>query len=188
MFISFSASAGIITFNDRAAFENYVGSVTVDSLDTTNHYSSSGDLSNDDYSWTMSDYACINSSGCNSYGSGNPFVNGTNDWVWTYGSGQFLMNFGVRAFGLNYANPYNATQAQVGLNGYNSGLNANGSFFGIATDDGSLLTSISYSQFSSYQAFDNVSYAKTIRSVPESSALILFMLGLAGISLIRRKA
>lgn len=190
--LSFNASAAVVVFNDRAAFQNYVGTYTLDTLDTS--ASGSGlDLSNADYSWTMSDYACTNSNGCG-YGVTNPFVNGTNDWVWTYGSGTFNFNFEITAFGLDYVNPYNAVQGQVSLNGLTDGLRPNGSFFGIATDDGSSLGNfIIYGQFTAYQGFDNVTYSTSTSSrqndgqIPEPASLFLLGLGLTGLGLIRRK-
>lgn len=182
-----SASAGVITFNDRDLFESYVGTSVVDDLET-DPGSSVSDLSNDDYSWTMSDYACVNSSGC-SYSGFNPFDDGSNDWVWTYGSGTFNMNFEVTAFGLDYANPYNSDSGAVGLEGFESGSNINGSFFGIATDDGSTLTSIAYLQYGAYQAFDNVTYSITENGVgvPEPHTLAIFSLLLMGANLRRKK-
>ncbi|MDT0628755.1 hypothetical protein [Alteromonas sp. W364] len=177
------SQAAIITFNDRAAFETYVGASTTDDLNT--NLSGSGlDLSNADYSWTMSDYACTDSAGCNLYGSGNPFVSGSNDWVWTYGSGSFNFNFNVTAFGLDYANPFNTTDGSVGLNGFNSGTNTNGSFFGIATDDNTFLgSSISYTQFTQFQAFDNVIYSSNPNGQFEVASAP-GVLGLFGISLL----
>jgi len=182
-----SASAGIVTFNDRGLFESYIGTFVVDNLDTASG-SSSSDLSNDDYSWTMSDYACVNSSGC-SYSGTNPFDEGSNDWVWTYGSGSFEMNFEITAFGLDFANPHNADTGEVGLEGFNSGIKANGSFFGVATDDGSTLNSIAYLQNTSYLGFDNVTYSTTVNGVgvSEPHTLAIFSLLLMGISLRRRK-
>ena len=191
--LSLNASASIITFNDRTAFENYVGSYTLDDLNTDAALDPGADLSNSDYSWSMSDYACVDSSGCDLYTSINPFVNGSNDWVWTYGSGNFEMSFGVTAFGLDYADPYDSNTAQIGLHGFNSGINSNGSFFGIATDDGSKLTSISYQQYSAYQSFDNVIYSSrpsennNLTTVPEPATLALFGLGLAAFGIAKRK-
>ncbi|MEQ3657739.1 MAG: hypothetical protein ABNH21_02155 [Glaciecola sp.] len=175
------SQAAIITFNDRAAFETYVGASTTDDLNT--NLSGSGlDLSNADYSWTMSDYACADSAGCSS--SGNPFINGNNDWVWTYSSGVFNFNFNITAFGLDYGHPNGATQGNVGLFGFDSGTNANGSFFGVATDDGTFLgSSISYAQNTSFQAFDNVIYSSNPNGQFEVASAP-GVLGLFGISLL----
>jgi len=191
LLISISSFASIITFNDRTAYENYVNTYTVDTLNTVRGNSHS-DLSNSDYSWTMRDYACINSRGCNhyNYSASNSFINGGNDWVWTYYSGEFNLNIAVTAFGLDYANPYYASTAQVGLNGLNSGVNANGSFFGIATDDGTTFSSINYTQFSYYQAFDNITYSTTSNgsiSIPEPTTFGFFLFALLAFVILKQR-
>jgi len=187
--ISMGAFASIITFDDRTAYENYVNTYTVDTLNTAygNSYS---DLSNSDYSWTMPDYACVNSWGCNGYGVNNPFVSYSNDWVWTYSSGEFNLNLAVTAFGLDYSNPYYTSTAQVGLNGLNSGVNPNGSFFGIATDDGTTFSSINYTQFSYFQAFDNITYSTTSNgsvSVPEPATFGFFLFALLTFGILKQR-
>ena len=188
LFVSTNLWASIITFNDRVLFEQFVAEFVIDDLEGLSQ-GTTGRV-RPDFSWTMSDYGCPNSSGCNGYGAGNPFVSGGNDWVWLYNSGNFNFNFGISAFGFDYADPYFASASNVGLQGFESGLNANGSFFGIATTDGSLLTTISYQQFSIFQGIDNVTFSTTANNALQVSApatFSLFMLALAGIAFSSRK-
>ena len=188
---SFFTSAGIITFTDRSLFESYINDFVVDELNGISIGSTLG-RSRNGYSWTMNDFGCVNSSGCNFYGNTNPLTTPGNNWIWTYHSGNFNFDFGITAFGLNYANPYYENSARLGLHGLVSGMQPNGSFFGIATTDGSMLSSISYQQYSSYLGIDNITYSTTANGVrpqqiPAPWSLAVFAAGLLLLQLRRSK-
>ena len=188
---SFFTSAGIITFTDRSLFESYINDFVVDELDGISLGHTSGHSRNG-YSWTMDDFGCVNNTGCNYYGNANPLIAPGNNWIWTYHSGSFNFDFAITAFGLNFANPYYDNNAQLGLNSLLSGMQRNGSFFGIATTDGSALSSISYQQYSSYLGIDNITYSTTpngIRpqQIPAPLSLAVLAAGLVLLRLCRAK-
>ena len=190
---SFLTSAGIITFTDRSLFESYINDFVVDELNGISiGIGSTLGRSRTGYSWTMNDYGCVNSSGCNIYGNTNPLTTPGNNWIWTYQSGSFDFDFGITAFGLNYANPFYENSAQLGLNNLLSGMQPNGSFFGIATTDGSTLSSISYQQYSSFLGIDNITYSTTAngirpQQIPAPWPLAVFATGLVLLRLRRSK-
>ena len=71
-------------------------------------------------------------------------------------------------------------------------MQPNGSFFGIATTDGSTLSSISYQQYSSYLGIDNITYSTTANGVrpqqiPAPWSLAVFAAGLLLLQLRRSK-
>ena len=179
---SFFTSAGIITFTDRSLFESYINDFVVDELNGISLGRTSGQSRNG-YSWTMDDFGCVNNTGCSYYGHTNPLVTPGNNWIWTYQSGSFNFDFSITAFGLNYANPYYENSARLGLHGLVSGMQPNGSFFGIATTDGSMLSSISYQQYSTYLGIDNITYSTTAngaqpQQIPAPWSLAVFAAGL----------
>lgn len=180
-FSSFATHAGIITFTDRALFQSYINDFVLDEFNEIT-LATSYDISRTGYNWTMPGYGCVNSFGCNYYGSANPFLSPGNSWIWTQGSGQFNFDFAITAFGFDYVNPFYASNAQLGLNGLLSGMQPNGSFFGIATTDGSYLPGVIYQQKSPYMGFDNLTYSTTANGestqIPEPWPLALLAVGL----------
>lgn len=189
-FSSIAAHAGIISFTDRSLFESYINDFVVDEFNDINLGPAFG-RSRAGYSWTMNDYGCVNSLGCTSPNSVNPFVGNNNNWIWTYGSGSFNFNFGITAFGFDYVNPYNSNTAQLGLNTMLSGVQSNGAFFGIASTDGSYLPAIAYLQSQSFMGFDNLTYSITANGsstpIPEPWPLAVFALALVMFTLQARK-
>jgi hypothetical protein len=186
------ASAEWITFTDRAAFESYVGTFTIDDLESV--ASATGEtrktVDSGDFSWTMRDYNCENGLGCGAtYGSdtsnGPMMESEEDDFIWTYDNGTFVFNEGISAFGMQYGSVNGPSS--ITLNGFNSGVNPTGSFFGIASNSNELITNIAYVKSGSYSAFDEVTYKNsrsttTSSPVPISGSLSILLLGLFGLS------
>ncbi|MFT4938920.1 MAG: hypothetical protein ACI88A_001952 [Paraglaciecola sp.] len=184
--ISSFANAGLITFNDKAAFDAYTGGGVVDDLESSDW---SNTVLSGDFAWTMSDYHCENGQGCGATFGG---TNGANDemmqstaddFIWTYNDGDFVFTAGIASFGIQFGS-YLGNSA-VTLNGQSSGVQASGSFFGIASDDNTLFTNVSYAKSLYYGSFDDVSYSRSNQSVadvPEPSTLAIFALGMIGLA------
>ena len=125
--VTANASAGVITYTNRAAFEAAVGSFTTDNLDNVQQGSLPAGLNRGNYAFTMNSYGCV----------GGPGECGDNQidgffypaYIWTYGSGSFNFTSPIYAFGLNYGD-YERSTASVTLNGYTAST-TNGGFFGI---------------------------------------------------------
>jgi hypothetical protein len=187
--ISSFANAGLITFNDKAAFVAYTGGGIVDDLESAGSSTggSTHTTASNDFSWTMSDYNCENGSGCNATYGGT--VNNSlmmqsagDDFIWTYDNGSFVFAAGIASFGVQFGSYYG--NSAVTLNGQSSGVQASGSFFGIASDDNTLFTNVSYAKSLTYGSFDDVSYSRSNQSnsVPEPSTLAIFALGMIGLA------
>jgi hypothetical protein len=194
------AYAGIITFNDRAAFDSYVGSgISVDDLNGDTiapHKQSSFIRSN--YTVNGSMFGCVDGAGCT-----GPYTNMDDDYIWTYVDVTFDFDVGISAFGLDF-NSYNSKMSSLSyiasLNGYMSNSSLLGGFFGIASDDGSSFTSVVYGKNTAFGLFDNVTYSQTTFAlstsasdspttypVPEPSVIALLAIGVLGIGLVRRR-
>ncbi|TWX48097.1 PEP-CTERM sorting domain-containing protein [Colwellia hornerae] len=187
--VSSFANAGLITFNDRASFEAYIGGEITDNLESagTSRGSSTHTVGSNDFSWTMNDYNCEDGDGCSaSFGgttNNSPMMQSADDdFIWTYNNGAFNFTSGISSFGLQFGSHYG--NSAVTLNGMNSGIQVSGSFFGIASDDNSLFNSVSYAKSLSYGSFDDVTYSRSnqSRDVPEPSTLAIFALGMIGLA------
>lgn len=170
------AQAGIITFDNRSAFEAYISnSVTDDLSDISNGGGST--FNRRDFTYNGSHFGCVD--GISQCADNSSFGFEYPGYVWTYETGVFSFNTGISAFGLDLGSqrapvPLGRT---VSLNGFNTTIfNKTPAFFGIATDDGSLMTSVTLAGVSTGDLFDNVTYRL---SVPEPSSLSLFTLALA---------
>ena len=183
--VSSFANAGLITFNDIAAFDAYTGGGVVDDLESSDW---SKTVSSGDFAWTMNDYHCENGQGCGAtFGetSSNSAMmqSAIDDFIWTYNDGDFVFKAGIASFGMQFGAYYG--NSAVTLNGQNSGVQASGSFFGIASDDNTLFTNVSYAKSLSYGSFDDISYTRSNQSVapvPEPSTLAIFALGMMGLA------
>ena len=177
-----AANADIITFDDRTAFESFVGSFTVDTLEDIVQGSSLLNNDRPDYDFTMSQYGCYTVSDC----SDNSADGMDFRYIWTYETGNFIFDNAINAFGLDFGQ-YANDQAQVILGGNASSVVTGGGFFGFVDTDSSF-TSVSYDTLTggNYSLFDNVTYG-TATSVPEPGTLALFGIGLAGMGFMRRR-
>ena len=187
--ISSFANAGLITFNDKALFDAYTGGGVVDDMESAGSStgSSTHTTATNDFSWTMSDYNCENGYGCSAtFGgtTGNSLMmqSAGDDFIWTYGNGNFVFSSGITSFGIQFGSYYG--NSEITLNGLSSGVQASGSFFGIASDDNATFTNVAYTKSLVYGSFDDVSYSRSniIASVPEPSTLAIFALGMIGLA------
>lgn len=181
-FFTANASAAVITYTDRTAFEAAAASYAIDNLnDVTDGYKSTG-LDRGAYLFTMDSFGCNSGPGqC-----GDNTVDGFTypAYIWTYGLGSFIFDDAIYAFGLDYGN-YNSSTASVILNGY-SASTTNGGFFGII--DSNAFSTVNYSATGSGSLFDNVTYSATqTNQIPEPGALVLMGLGLVGLAVARRR-
>jgi len=187
------ANAGLISFNDRVSFDLYTGGGVVDDLESVESASihqSRKTVDSADFSWTMSDYNCENGVGCNASYLGTTPNSGMmeselDDFIWTYGNGNFNFASGITSFGFQFGS-YNG-DSSVTLNGLSSGTQTSGAFFGIASDDNSTFTTVAYTKSNTYGSFDDVSYTRSNQgqpqmSVPEPSTLAIFALGMMGLA------
>jgi hypothetical protein len=196
------ANADMVLFYDRADFEAYVSNVIVDDMETVASGYSIPTKTTDsgDFSWTMVSSNCENGSGCASSGSeaylGSLMDSATDDFIATQGDGVFNFTQAITSFGFQFSRNNNQStttgSTKVTLNGYISAVIQNGSFFGIASDDGTAFTSVTYDAFNQNSGFDDVSYSLSTASqtdggsnvgasdVSSPSALAFFALGLMG--------
>ena len=184
--LSTSVNAGLIGFNDRIAFENYVSGLSTDNLNgiAEAHQPS---FIRSDYTVTGSMYGCQNGIGCN-----GPYAKMEGDYIWTYETVDFSFSSGITAFGLDFdsrISKYDNSAFVATLNGLSSNVSTVGGFFGIATDDGSTFNNVEFSKNLVYGLFDNVTYTSSpISTVPVPAAAWLFGSGLIGlIGVARRK-
>ncbi len=189
--VSSFANAGIITFNDRASYDAYTGGGIIDDMESasTRAGSSLHTVASGDFSWTMSDYNCENGSGCGATFGGT--VNNSlmmqsagDDFIWTYNNGSFNFASGISSFGLQFGS--HRGDSAVILNGFGSGTQVSGSFFGLATDDNSIFYTVLYAKSNGYGSFDDVTYSRSNQlvpsDVPEPSTLAIFALGMIGLA------
>lgn len=181
LFAAFSAHAALDVYTDRAAFLAALSSHTTDALDDIGDGPLSG-LDRGAYAWTMSSYGC--NSGPSQCGSNEDDGMFYPAYVWTYGSGTFVFDAPINAFGLSFGN-YNASLASVELAGATHSVPSGGGFLGIVDTSGTF-TSVSYSASGSGSLFDNVVYGATA-PVPEPDALALMLIGVAGLGFATRR-
>jgi len=176
------ANARLLTFTDKATFDAYTGGGVVDDLESAD---SNGTVISGDFYWTMIDYNCRDGSGCHATSSGNRGMmqSDDDDFIWTYDDGEFVFAEGIASFGIQFGSYYGGSA--VILNGQSSGVQASGSFFGIASDDNTLFTNVLYAKSHVYGSFDDVTYSRSNQSVPsvsEPSTLAIFALSVIGLT------
>lgn len=178
------ANAGLIAFNDRISFENYLSGISVDNLTTMNSQGGVVSETFADFTVTGRMYECLNGSGCQAT---LPYNNMAGDYMWTYNTVNFGFTNAIVGFGIdfnsftaiNFGSSFIAT-----LNGISSLSSKTGGFFGIASDNGTTFSNVSFAKNLSFGLFDNVTYASALAqpsSVPEPSTLAIFALGFIGL-------
>jgi hypothetical protein len=181
--VSGFANAGLISFDNRIDFQNYVSSFQLDDLTSVTQGVSSLGQDRGDYSWNMSSYGCQTTGDCGD-NSSEGFVTG--GYVWTYGDGAFTFDNAINAFGIDYTYR-NGTNDRITLNGLASQTSPTGGFFGIV-DTTSTFTTVNYTARGSSSLFDNVTYgSESVETVPEPTTLATFALGLMGLAARRFK-
>ncbi len=181
--VSGFANAGLITFDNRIDFQNYVSSFQLDDLASVTKGGSSSGQDRGDYSWNMNSYGCQTTGDCGDNSSVG-FVTG--GYVWTYGSGAFTFDNAINAFGIDYTYRY-GNDDRITLNGLASQTSPTGGFFGIV-DTTSTFTTVNYTAQGSGSLFDNVTYGSaSVETVPEPTTLAIFALSLMGLAARRFK-
>jgi len=192
--------AALIGFTDRDEFETYVGSYDFDDLSTIEQGGLSGHQRvREGYEFDIVSYGC-QSSGCGHQESQGMYYPG---YLWTYRDGNFLFDDPIYAFGVDFGS-YNSLEdfggyenrnplaAQVSLNGILSELTYYGGFLGIADTEGLGFQSVQYGKATPFGSLDNVTYSydpvgMTPSPVPLPPSIFLFLSGLLGLGLMRRK-
>lgn len=182
-FLSTLASASVITYTDRTAFQAALASFTVDSLNGIQQYSKSGNIVRSGYTInTPLMYGCVNHIGCGN----NAGIGFDSSYLWNYqGLDTFTFASAVNGFGFDYANP---TCCSSGTKPVLNGINATNTsgFFGIISS--TALTSFTLDQIGSYMLIDNITFGSgTPSSVPEPSSIFLLGLGLLGLGFARKR-
>lgn len=180
--------ADIITFTDRNAFENYLGNTSTDDLsDMENGFKTS--LGRPDFAYTGDMYACVGGPG--DCGDNSAFGFEYPGYVWTYETGIFDFDNEITGFGLDLGVRNNASTT-FALNGLSIVIaRGDSSFFGIASDDGSMFSQLVLSGVSNGDLFDNVTYSSErvvdVEPVSAPPLIGIALLAFCGLVLIRRK-
>ncbi len=177
------ASATIVTYTDRTAFETALASFTVDSLNGIPQYFHSGETSRPGYTIsTPQMYGCVDHGGCGD----NSSIGFDSSYLWNYvGQDTFTFSLAVNGFGFDYANPTCCNYGtQPILNGFTAPTSSG--FFGVISSVA--LTSFTLDQTNAFMLLDNLTYGSgTSSSVPEPSTFILLGLGLLGLGISRKR-
>jgi hypothetical protein len=90
------------------------------------------------------------------------------DFIWTQTNGRFNFSSGIAAFGMQFGSASAATSS-VTLNGFNSGNQVGGSFFGIISMDNTTFTHVSYAKSLNHGALDDVTYSAQVSAPIDQS-------------------
>ncbi|TYK65704.1 PEP-CTERM sorting domain-containing protein [Colwellia echini] len=181
------AQAGLIAFNDRATFENYLNGESIDTLSSIKNTGFTGIFSSNDFKASGKMHQCNTNVDC-----GGAYDNMDNKYLLAYNNTlDFSFNSPIAAFGFDF-NSYSTKiyneAVVVALNGVSSQpTGASGGFFGIASDDGSTFSTVNFVSNLKNTVFDNITYAASVKTVPVPTPSTLAIFALAMIGLAARK-
>lgn len=182
MFFTANASAAIMTFSDRTAFEAALFEFIIDDLnDVQDGYLDAG-LDRGAYSFNMISFGC--NSGPGQCGDNSSKGFNYPAYIWTYSNGSFTFDAPIYAFGLDYGYYYDQSSSLI-LNGFSVPV-ANSGFFGFISS--TAFNTVSYIADSG-SLFDNITYSYTgtdSMPVPLPGTFGLLALGLIGMVYRRR--
>ncbi|KPP84923.1 MAG: hypothetical protein HLUCCA08_16170 [Rhodobacteraceae bacterium HLUCCA08] len=150
-----TASAALLSFTDRGAFEAALSNITVDDMNTGLPQSGQSSITRPDFVLTGATFGC-QTSGCG-YNSSKGFT--YPGYVWFYTGGQtFGFNGPVYGFGFDYAVPIGYTPATFTLQGLTAPTGDG--FFGVVSDVPLTQISMSISGGDRYMIGDNFTYGR----------------------------
>ncbi|MDO6446499.1 PEP-CTERM sorting domain-containing protein [Colwellia sp. 1_MG-2023] len=183
------ASAGIITFNDRITFENYLSSFQTDGFDNFVTGTTQISLVRNDFTINSSNTTYqADENYCNGYNDSLSFTC-NNDYLWNYAtssSSTILLNNSFNAIGFDFTQVHYSSTIQnlnviyEGVTYLNTAASEQWGFFGIV-DTSKDIASLQFNHNPTYMGMDNVTTG-AYSQVPEPSTLAIFALGIIGLA------